>query len=283
MTMRSHLPTATYRQAEEHALVQAARAGDEQALVELLDRHRGYIRQLALRYGRWRSLEDDLEQEGRIGFLSAVYLEYEPSSPVPLWGFARHVVRSHMLKHLWKYWSREFPDPIDDEPEAPEPEPPDAEVAPAAWAEDLEEGGVERVVCRCLGPGDPATKWLVLFVLRTGGTSHHARHLFAIYADLHVRTGWEMIAEDLQDEHAAVGQPAGPGLSVWFCLCRVYRFSPRVPDRWHGVCLLFRRPDPRTGRPAPPVNAPALRQFYRRSLAALAACAGVPLAPEQSD
>lgn len=256
-----------YSDADEGALIRKARSGDEDALRELINRHRRLIRQLGVRLGKKLSITDDLIQEGIIAFMTAVIRGYDLTSSNPLWPYAKRVVLSYMWKHMRKYDSA-----LSVDKKTVDIHSISAREATNDTTHVSDEAELERLVYPCMGLNDRSTKWIILFILRDGRVAWQGSHIFAVYADMHGRTEWAMIAQDLRDEHANIGQPVGDGLSIWFCLCHVHRVSKRVPSHWAHVHRLFCEPDRDTGIITPEVNASALRTFFHRGRMELMFC-----------
>jgi RNA polymerase sigma factor (sigma-70 family) len=96
---RSALERATGHGAEpERAVVEAAKAGDQQALTELVEAGLPRIAALARRYALAPHVEPlELVQEGVAGLLQALE-RYDPAHETPFWAYARPTVQRAMQR-----------------------------------------------------------------------------------------------------------------------------------------------------------------------------------------
>lgn len=79
--------------AEELALIERWRAGDQRALDKLIHAHQPLVKSVARRYRSPTFAEDDIMQEGNIGLLLALD-KFDPTRGFRLNTFARHWIRA---------------------------------------------------------------------------------------------------------------------------------------------------------------------------------------------
>lgn len=87
--------------AEHEAIEAFQQRGDRQALGRLLAAHEGYIKACAWQFRRSKLAQEDLVQEGMLGFIEAVKAFSTSKYPgVPLLAFAKHHVRQRMAEQV---------------------------------------------------------------------------------------------------------------------------------------------------------------------------------------
>ena len=90
--------------AEERALAERARAGDEAAASRLVRSHMGFVVHIARRYRRFGIPLNDLVQEGTIGLIHAVR-RFDPGRNVRLCTYAAWWIRAHIQAYVVRSWS----------------------------------------------------------------------------------------------------------------------------------------------------------------------------------
>jgi RNA polymerase sigma-32 factor len=90
--------------AEERALAERARAGDEDAAGRLVKSHMGFVVHIARRYRRFGLPLNDLVQEGTIGLIHAVR-RFDPGRNVRLTTYAAWWIRAHIQAYVVRSWS----------------------------------------------------------------------------------------------------------------------------------------------------------------------------------
>lgn len=90
--------------AEERALAERARAGDEEAAGRLVRSHLGFVVHIARRYRRFGLPLNDLVQEGTIGLIHAVR-RFDPGRNVRLCTYAAWWIRAHIQAYVVRSWS----------------------------------------------------------------------------------------------------------------------------------------------------------------------------------
>ncbi len=90
--------------AEERALAERARAGDEAAAGQLVNRHLGFVVHIARRYRRFGLPLNDLVQEGTIGLIHAVK-RFDPGRNIRLCTYAAWWIRAHIQAYVVRSWS----------------------------------------------------------------------------------------------------------------------------------------------------------------------------------
>jgi RNA polymerase sigma-32 factor len=90
--------------AEERALAERARAGDEAAAGRLVDSHMGFVVHIARRYSRFGIPLNDLVQEGTIGLIHAVR-RFDPHRNIRLCTYAAWWIRAHIQAYVVRSWS----------------------------------------------------------------------------------------------------------------------------------------------------------------------------------
>lgn len=90
--------------AEERALAERARAGDEAAAKQLVRSHLGFVVHIARRYRRFGIPLNDLVQEGTIGLIHAVR-RFDPRRNVRLCTYAAWWIRAHIQAYVVRSWS----------------------------------------------------------------------------------------------------------------------------------------------------------------------------------
>jgi len=90
--------------AEERALAERARAGDEDAAGRLVKSHLGFVVHIARRYRRFGLPLNDLVQEGTIGLIHAVR-RFDPARNVRLCTYAAWWIRAHIQAYVVRSWS----------------------------------------------------------------------------------------------------------------------------------------------------------------------------------
>ena len=90
--------------AEERALAERARAGDEDAAGRLVRSHLGFVVHIARRYQRFGIPMNDLVQEGTIGLIHAVH-RFDPGRNIRLCTYAAWWIRAHIQAYVVRSWS----------------------------------------------------------------------------------------------------------------------------------------------------------------------------------
>jgi RNA polymerase sigma-32 factor len=90
--------------AEERALAERARAGDEAAAGQLVRSHMGFVVHIARRYRRFGIPLNDLVQEGTIGLIHAVR-RFDPGRNIRLCTYAAWWIRAHIQAYVVRSWS----------------------------------------------------------------------------------------------------------------------------------------------------------------------------------
>jgi RNA polymerase sigma-32 factor len=90
--------------AEERALAERARAGDEAAAKQLVRSHLGFVVHIARRYRRFGIPLNDLVQEGTIGLIHAVR-RFDPGRNIRLCTYAAWWIRAHIQAYVVRSWS----------------------------------------------------------------------------------------------------------------------------------------------------------------------------------
>jgi RNA polymerase sigma-32 factor len=90
--------------AEERALAERARAGDEAAAGQLVSSHLGFVVHIARRYRRFGLPLNDLVQEGTIGLIHAVR-RFDPGRNIRLCTYAAWWIRAHIQAYVVRSWS----------------------------------------------------------------------------------------------------------------------------------------------------------------------------------
>lgn len=90
--------------AEERALAERARAGDEAAAGRLVNSHLGFVVHIARRYRRFGLPLNDLVQEGTIGLIHAVR-RFDPERNIRLCTYAAWWIRAHIQAYVVRSWS----------------------------------------------------------------------------------------------------------------------------------------------------------------------------------
>ncbi len=90
--------------AEERALAERARAGDEAAAGRLVRSHLGFVVHIARRYRRFGLPLNDLVQEGTIGLIHAVR-RFDPGRNTRLCTYAAWWIRAHIQAYVVRSWS----------------------------------------------------------------------------------------------------------------------------------------------------------------------------------
>lgn len=90
--------------AEERALAERARAGDEAAASRLVNSHLGFVVHIARRYRRFGLPLNDLVQEGTIGLIHAVH-RFDPGRNIRLCTYAAWWIRAHIQAYVVRSWS----------------------------------------------------------------------------------------------------------------------------------------------------------------------------------
>jgi len=90
--------------AEERALAERARAGDEAAARQLVNSHLGFVVHIARRYRRFGLPLNDLVQEGTIGLIHAVR-RFDPGRNIRLCTYAAWWIRAHIQAYVVRSWS----------------------------------------------------------------------------------------------------------------------------------------------------------------------------------
>jgi RNA polymerase sigma-32 factor len=90
--------------AEERALAERARAGDEAAARRLVRSHIGFVVHIARRYRRFGIPLNDLVQEGTIGLIHAVK-RFDPGRNIRLCTYAAWWIRAHIQAYVVRSWS----------------------------------------------------------------------------------------------------------------------------------------------------------------------------------
>lgn len=90
--------------AEERALAERARAGDEAAAAKLVRSHIGFVVHIARRYRRFGIPLNDLVQEGTIGLIHAVR-RFDPGRNIRLCTYAAWWIRAHIQAYVVRSWS----------------------------------------------------------------------------------------------------------------------------------------------------------------------------------
>ena len=90
--------------AEERALAERARAGDEVAAGRLVNSHIGFVVHIARRYRRFGLPLNDLVQEGTIGLIHAVR-RFDPGRNIRLCTYAAWWIRAHIQAYVVRSWS----------------------------------------------------------------------------------------------------------------------------------------------------------------------------------
>jgi len=90
--------------AEERALAERARAGDEDAAGRLVNSHIGFVVHIARRYRRFGLPLNDLVQEGTIGLIHAVR-RFDPERNIRLCTYAAWSIRAHIQAYVVRSWS----------------------------------------------------------------------------------------------------------------------------------------------------------------------------------
>ncbi len=90
--------------AEERALAERARAGDEAAANRLVRSHIGFVVHIAQRYRRFGIPLNDLVQEGTIGLIHAVR-RFDPTRNIRLCTYAAWWIRAHIQAYVVRSWS----------------------------------------------------------------------------------------------------------------------------------------------------------------------------------
>lgn len=90
--------------AEERALAERARAGDEAAAATLVRSHLGFVVHIARRYRRFGIPLNDLVQEGTIGLIHAVR-RFDPGRNIRLCTYAAWWIRAHIQAYVVRSWS----------------------------------------------------------------------------------------------------------------------------------------------------------------------------------
>jgi len=90
--------------AEERALAERARAGDEDAAGRLVRSHLGFVVHIARRYRRFGIPMNDLVQEGTIGLIHAVR-RFDPGRNIRLCTYAAWWIRAHIQAYVVRSWS----------------------------------------------------------------------------------------------------------------------------------------------------------------------------------
>lgn len=83
----------------DEQLALAARAGDQQAAVDLVQRFEGFLRMVLGRFYTYTSSVEDLQQEARIGLFKACR-DYDPAGGLSFRNFVKLVVERHVATYV---------------------------------------------------------------------------------------------------------------------------------------------------------------------------------------